>query len=225
MSIINSIHTDTNIYSPHTPSTKNLLTIIQWSSNGCARHTIEAVANSIPSTHLLYLTETWLLFPLRFLTNWQQLHTYAVLIDNPCRGEMDISSFVHPGCPCPVIHFPSTSSYVLSCQISNLLIHCVRLPHALPDDEAITALQQLPVQTHPSQANAIICGDFNTHHSAFLADSRTTQKGAAFYNWMVENDLYCWNSEPLIMPTLELINVQIYIFIVSLISFLAQMTF
>lgn len=58
MRTINSIYTDTNIYSLHTPSTNNLLTITQWDSNGCARHTIEAVTNFIPSTHLLFLTET-----------------------------------------------------------------------------------------------------------------------------------------------------------------------
>ncbi|ORE03896.1 hypothetical protein BCV72DRAFT_212417 [Rhizopus microsporus var. microsporus] len=191
MSNLNNIHTDTNIYPPHTLSTNNLLTITQWDSNGCARHTIEAVTNSILSTHLLFLTETWLLSPLRFLTNWRQFHTYAVPVDNTYRGEMGISLLVHPDCPHPVTHFPSTSPYVLSCQVSNLLIHCVYLPPALPD----AVLQQLPTQTHPSQANTIICGDFNARYSALLGDSRTTQRGTAFYNWMVENGLHCWNSE------------------------------
>src|SRR6478735_1177073 len=90
-----------NLYPPSTPSntTTNKITMSLWNSNGCGRHTIEAVTNSLPFTHLLFLTETWLLSPLKFLTNWKQYHTYAVPVDNTFRGEMGISLLVHPDCP------------------------------------------------------------------------------------------------------------------------------
>ncbi|KAG0861649.1 hypothetical protein G6F16_013113 [Rhizopus arrhizus] len=166
-----------------------------WNTNGCARHTIDAITNSIPFTHLLFLTETWLLSPLRFLTNWKQYHTYAIPVDNTYRGEMGISLLVHPDCPYEVTHFPSTSPDVLTCQVSNMLIHCVYLPPALSVDAAIEVLDNLPVQTHPSQQNTIICGDFNARHREMLGDNRTTPRGTALNNWIVENGLRCWNSE------------------------------
>ena len=191
---------NTHIYPPSSPSSpssipNNMLSMTLWNSNGCARHTIEAITNSLPFSHLLFLTETWLLSPLRYLTNWKQYHTYAVPVDNTFRGEMGISLLVHPDCPYEVTHFPSTSPYVLTCQVSNMLIHCIYLPPALSVDEAIEVLDNLPVQTHPSQHNTIICGDFNARHRELLGDTRTTPRGTALNNWIVENGLRCWNSE------------------------------
>ena len=186
-----------NICLPSTPFTmpNNMLTMTLWNSNGCARHTIEAVTNSLPFTHLLFLTETWLLSPLKFLTDWKQYHTYAVPVDNTFRGEMGISLLVHPDCPYEVTHFPSSSPYVLTCQVSNLLIHCLYLPPALSVDEAMAVLDNLPTQTHPSQHNTIICGDFNARHRELLGDFRTTPRGTALTDWITENGIRCWNAE------------------------------
>ncbi|KAG1449780.1 hypothetical protein G6F46_010860 [Rhizopus delemar] len=143
-----------------------MLTISLWNSNGCGRHTIEAITNALPPTDLLFLTETWLLPPLKFLTNWKQYHTYAIPVDNSFRGEMGISLLVHPDCPHQVTHFPSSSPYVFSVQVSNLLIHCVYLPPALSVDEAIA-----------------------------LGDHRTSTRGIALHSWVVENGLTYWNTE------------------------------
>ena len=186
-----------NIYPPSTLSntTTNKITISLWNSNGCGRHTIEAVTNALPPTDLLFLTETWLLPPLKFLTNWKQYHTYAIPVDNAFRGEMGISLLVHPDCPYQVTHFPSSSPYVLSVQVSNLLIHCVYLPPALSVDEAMEVLDNLPTQTHPSQHNTIICGDFNARHRELLGDFRTTPRGTALTDWITENGIRCWNAE------------------------------
>ncbi|KAG1306124.1 hypothetical protein G6F62_015468 [Rhizopus arrhizus] len=60
-----------------------------------------------------------------------------------------------------------------------MLIHCVYLPPALSVDEAMEILDNLPVQTHPSQQNTIICGDFNARHREMLGDNRTTRRGTA----------------------------------------------
>ncbi|KAG1046414.1 hypothetical protein G6F43_011102 [Rhizopus delemar] len=150
-----------------------MLTISLWNSNGCGRHTIEAITNALPPTDLLFLTETWLLPPLKFLTNWKQYHTYAIPVDNSFRGEMGISLLVHPDCPHQVTHFPSSSPYVFSVQVSNLLIHCVYLPPALSVDEAIAVLDSLSAQSHPSQHNTIVCSDFNARHRDWLGDHRT----------------------------------------------------
>ncbi|KAI8364629.1 Endonuclease/exonuclease/phosphatase, partial [Radiomyces spectabilis] len=181
------------------PSTRpiphdTILKMTLWNANGCARHTIQAILDSIPSTHLLFLTETWLLSPLRFLTNWTQYHTYATPVANTFRGEMGVSLLVNPNCPYPVTHFPSASKYVLSCQVRTYLIHCVYLPPALPDQEAIEILHTLPTQTHVSQTNTIICGDLNARHRSLLGDTRTTPRGSLMHDWIVEHGLTCWNS-------------------------------
>ncbi|KAG1316403.1 hypothetical protein G6F62_013523 [Rhizopus arrhizus] len=108
---------------------------------------------------------------------------------------MGISLLVHPDCPYEVTHFPSSSPYVLTCQVSNLLIHCLYLPPALSVEEAMEVLDNLPTQTHPSQHNTIICGDFNARHRELLGDFRTTPRGTALTDWITENGIRCWNAE------------------------------
>ncbi|KAG1499865.1 hypothetical protein G6F47_013155 [Rhizopus delemar] len=118
----------------------NTLNMTIWNANGCARHTISAITDAMPNTTLLFMVETWLLSPLQYPTPWGQYHTYAIPVEGNPRGQMGISLFVHPDCPYPVTHFPSTSPYVLSCQVSTLLIHCVYFPPALSDAEALDIL-------------------------------------------------------------------------------------
>lgn len=108
---------------------------------------------------------------------------------------MGISLLVNPDCPYPVTHFSSSSPYVLSCQVSSLLVHCVYLPPSLSDLEAIEVLDSLPAQTHPSQTNTIVCGDFNARHQQLLGDTRTTTRGIKLFGWILENGMTCWNSQ------------------------------
>ncbi|KAG0974053.1 hypothetical protein G6F28_013382 [Rhizopus arrhizus] len=56
-------------------------------------------------------------------------------------------------------------------------------------------LDNLPTQTHPSQHNTIICGDFNARHRELLGDFRTTPRGTALTDWITENGIRCWNAE------------------------------
>ncbi|CAO3660258.1 unnamed protein product [Rhizopus microsporus] len=79
---------------------------------------------------------------------------------------MGISLLVHPDCPYEVTHFPSTSPYVLTCPVSNMLIHCIYLPPALSVDEAIAVLDNLLIQTHSSQHNT-------QHSTLFMRTSYT----------------------------------------------------
>lgn len=166
-----------------------------WNAGGCGRLDIDQVTKTMPMTDLLFVTETWLLSPLRLISKWNQFHTYALPVDNTFRGQMGISLLVHPDCPYTVTHFPSLSPYVLSCQVSNLLIHCVYLPPALSDTDALDIIHFLPLQTHSSQNNTIICGDFNARHKQYLGDSRTSPRGTMLYEWIVESGLRCWNAE------------------------------
>ncbi|KAG0820814.1 hypothetical protein G6F19_012264 [Rhizopus arrhizus] len=171
------------------------LNITIWNANGCARHAISAITDSLSSSSLLFMSETWLLPPLRYPTHWQQYHTYGLPVEDSYRGKMGITLLVNPECPYPVTHFPSSSPYVLSCQVASLLIHCVYLPPStLSDTEALDILRSLATQTHPSQSNTIICGDINARHQLLLGDTRTTTRGTLLQEWLEDTGLTCWNS-------------------------------
>ncbi|KAG1440974.1 hypothetical protein G6F56_011686 [Rhizopus delemar] len=130
------------------PTMPPMLNLTLWNANGCNRYTVDQTTNSLLSSSLLFITETWLLSPLRLMTSWQQYHTYGQPLEGQSRGQMGISLLVNPDCPYPVTHFPSSSPYVLSCQVSTLLVHCVYLPPSLSDLEAMDILDSLPEQTH-----------------------------------------------------------------------------
>ncbi|KAG1444316.1 hypothetical protein G6F56_010350 [Rhizopus delemar] len=177
------------------PTMPNMLNITIWNANGCNRYTVDQTTNALLSSSLLFITETWLLSPLRLMTSWQQYHTYGQQLEGQSRGQMGVSLLVNPDCPYPVTHFPSSSPYVLSCQVSSLLVHCVYLPPSLSDLEAMDILDALPHQTHASQTNTIVCGDFNARHQHLLGDSRTTTRGIRLFSWILENGMTCWNSQ------------------------------
>ncbi|KAG1441745.1 hypothetical protein G6F55_013161 [Rhizopus delemar] len=175
--------------------TNNMLTMTLWNANGCNRYTVDQTTNSLLTSSLIFITETWLLSPLRLMTLWQQYHTYGIPLEGQSRGQMGISLLVNPDCPYPVTHFPSDNPYVLSCQVSTLLVHCVYLPPSLSDIEAMEILDGLPHQTHPSQTNMVVCGDFNARHQHLLGDSRTTTRGIKLFGWILENGMTCWNAQ------------------------------
>jgi hypothetical protein len=107
---------------------------------------------------------------------------------------MGITLLVNPSCPYPVIPIPSGSPYVFSCQVSSLLIHCVYAPPSLTDDEFMSLITALPMQTHPSQKNAILCGDLNARSVSLLGDTRTNTRGSRLGEWIEEAGLFCWNA-------------------------------
>ncbi|KAI9245247.1 hypothetical protein BDA99DRAFT_528368, partial [Phascolomyces articulosus] len=68
----------------------NNITLTIFNTTGLNRQAINSILSFTPSTHLLFLTETWLLSPNRYPTNWKQYHEYG---DRPTstsrRGDTD----------------------------------------------------------------------------------------------------------------------------------------
>jgi exonuclease III len=170
------------------------LTLTIWNANGLIRQAISTVTDALSTSDLVFITETWLLSPLRYPTPWAQYHTYGILAEgNGRRGQMGITLLVNPSFAYPVIHIPTASNYIFSCQVSCVLIHCLYLPPSLSDDEFLELLEGLPVQTHASQTNTILCGDFNARSVSLLGDTRTSTRGSKLAEWICENGYYCWN--------------------------------
>lgn len=137
------------------------ITITLWNASGLAKQAATPILSILDFSTLIFITETWLLPPSRYPTQWQQYHTYGKPVPNTQRGQMGIALLVHPDCPYPVHHIPTTSPYLLSCQIADILIHCVYLPPSasFSNDDAISFIESLPLSTHPSQTNTVILGD------------------------------------------------------------------
>lgn len=108
---------------------------------------------------------------------------------------MGITLLVNPNCQYDVVPILSDSPYIFSCQVSQLLIHCLYLPPSLPDEEAIAIIDTLPKQTHPSQTNTIVCGDLNARNASLLGDTRTSTRGTMLADWIAENGYTCWNAD------------------------------
>lgn len=172
------------------------ITITLWNASGLAKQASTPILSILDFSTLIFITETWLLPPSRYPTQWKQYHTYAQPVPNTKRGQMGIALLVHPDCPYTVHHIPTTSPYLLSCQIADILIHCVYLPPSASysDIEAISFIESLPLSTHSSQNNTIICGDFNARNRHLLGDSRSNTRGTALKDYIMHNDIYCWNA-------------------------------
>lgn len=172
------------------------ITITLWNASGLAKQAATPILSILDFSTLIFITETWLLPPSRYPIQWQQYHTYGQPVPNTKRGQMGIALLVHPDCPYPVHHIPTTSPYLFSCQIADILIHCVYLPPSASysNDDAISFIESLPLSTHPSQTNTIICGDFNARIRGLLGDSRSNTRGTALYDFIMHNNITCWNA-------------------------------
>jgi hypothetical protein len=53
------------------------LTVTVWNANGLERQAVSTVTNALSSSSLLFITESWLLSPLRLPTTWSQHHNYG----------------------------------------------------------------------------------------------------------------------------------------------------
>ena len=174
------------------------ITITLLNVNGLVKQAINTITNSLSSSSLIFLTETWLLSPSRYPTNWSQHHNYALPVENSHRGKMGITLLTNPSFPYPVHVLPTVSPYILSCKIENVTIHCLYLPPTnLTPIEALEIIQSIPllISSDNNHENTILCGDFNARHKELLGDQRTTPRGTAFANWIKEQVLYCWNSQ------------------------------
>ncbi|KAG1434631.1 hypothetical protein G6F56_014243 [Rhizopus delemar] len=54
-----------------------MLNMTLWNANGCNRYTVDQTTNALLTSSLIFITETWLLSPLRLMTSWQQYHVTA----------------------------------------------------------------------------------------------------------------------------------------------------
>lgn len=190
---------ETELLPPSLPPSSlppHALTITTWNANGLVRQTVNTVTDYLSASSLIFITETWLLPPLRFPTTWQQFHTYGKRVPgdprHTHRGQQGITLLVNPTCPYPVTPIPSKSPYVFSCRVSKYLIHCLYLPPSLSDGE-VCALFEGENALH-QDTNTILCGDFNARSMALLGDSATYPRGSWLHEFITTNGLYCWNA-------------------------------
>lgn len=171
------------------------ITITLWNGTGLPRQAANTLTDTFHSSTLIFITETWLLSPTRYLTSWTQHHTYASPVPNTGRGRNGIALLIHPDCRYPVNVLPTSSPYLLSCQIADTLIHCTYLPPSLSSAEVEAFLADLPLLTHSSQFNTLICGDFNARHTQLLGDRRSNTCGRILNHWIQAERLICWNQQ------------------------------
>ncbi|KAG2220507.1 hypothetical protein INT45_000918 [Circinella minor] len=173
------------------------ITITLWNANGLTRQEIYPIINLF-SDSIFFFTETWLLPPQRYATDWIQHHTYGLPTSNNNHGQMGITLLINQKCPYPVYILPPSSPYILSCQLADLVIHCVYLPsyHTFPDSQAIEFINNISLHhTNSSTTNTIICDDFNACNPRLTGDHHSNSRGIAMHNWTTENRLLCWNAE------------------------------
>ncbi|KAG2214675.1 hypothetical protein INT45_011184 [Circinella minor] len=176
----------------------NNITITLWNANGLTRQAIHPIINLFSDSTLLFFTKTWLLPPQCYATDWIQHHTYGLPICNNNHGQMGLTLLINPKCPYPVHILPSSLPYILSCQIADLVIHCVYLPpyHTFPASQAIEFLDNISLHhTNSSTTNTIICDDFNACDLRLTGDHHSNSQGIAMHNWTTANRLLCWNAE------------------------------
>ena len=179
------------------------ITLSIFNTTGLNRSAINSILSFTPSTHLLFLIETWLLSPNRYPTNWTQYHTYG---ERPTpisrRGHLGISLLINPRCPFHVHLIPQTNSspfskYLLSCIVANTLIHCIYLPpptESFANDLALAILDSLPLH-YPNTTNTIICGDFNARLGNTTGDNESNTRGALMQKWIDSHHLTVWNAK------------------------------
>jgi hypothetical protein len=113
-----------------------------WNANGLSASTIHDVLRLCSTTHVLFITETWLLPSSgRLNTSWSQFHTYGVPVEGGYRGSQGVSAFISPSCPVPVVQVPLNSKYALGLRVGRSLhVICLYLPPTLPSDEILQVL-------------------------------------------------------------------------------------
>ncbi|KAI8646048.1 hypothetical protein BD408DRAFT_455940, partial [Parasitella parasitica] len=137
-----------------------------WNANGLRQTTVHDVISHILDTHVLFVTETWLIsgsYPI----DWSQYHLYGSKVPGAFnRGSGGISAFVSPSCPFMVSQLPSYNPHTLSLKVGTLTVHCVYLPPPLSSDRVLSTLNSLPLTR-----DTVLCGDFNARLGPLTGDS------------------------------------------------------
>ena len=165
-------------------------TISLWNANGLRMTTIQDSLSYVSSSHILFITETWLTSPMLLPTNWAQYHLYGTKIPKANnRGKGGIVALVNPSCPLQVTLLPSPNAHTLSIKVGVLRVHCVYLPPSLKNVQVIDILESIPLGP-----NTIICGDFNSRLGGYLGDYASNARGRPFLTWVLDNQLSIMNS-------------------------------
>ena len=160
-----------------------------WNANGLRASVIHDVLSHAQSFDILFITETWLTAG-NFPCNWEQFHLYGAKVANANnRGSGGVSALVNPTSSLSVHRLPSSNRYTLSIKTSSLSIHCLYLPPSLSTQNALHALQSIPLRS-----DTIICGDLNARLGDFTGDSDTNPRGRALLPWLEEAGLEVLNS-------------------------------
>lgn len=151
-----------------------------WNANGLSASTIHDILRLCSSTHVVFITETWLLPSSgRLNTSWSQFHTYGVPVEGSYRGSQGVSALVSPSCPVPVVQVPLNSKYALGLRVGRSLhVICLYLPPTLPSDEVLQVLESLPLLE-----DTILCGDLNARLGDLVGDSATNPRGSLLRSW------------------------------------------
>ncbi|KAI7848619.1 endonuclease-reverse transcriptase-domain-containing protein, partial [Circinella umbellata] len=170
-----------------------------FNTTGISKYSINSILQHTTSSTLLFITETWLLPPNKFITNWPQNHTYGQIRSQRFRtAKAGISLLVNPNCQLqPTIitdHNPAYSQYHLSCIFAGTLYHCLYLPPSISTEKALDIIQHLPKRL-PHTVNTIYCGDFNARLGNYTGDHRTDPRGTQLHQWILNNDLTLWNTK------------------------------
>lgn len=175
----------------------NTITITIFNAIGLPKHAITPILEAAQSTSLLLITETWLLSPARYPTNWKQFHTYGIPVEYyNNRSSQGICLLVNPNCKHHIHYLSPPDSpliqYQLSFTIADTLVHCLYLPPSLDNHTVLAILSSLPL-TAPNTRQTVICGDLNARLGSYTGDRSANSRGNTVYRWMMENNIITWN--------------------------------
>lgn len=166
------------------------LTIGLWNANGLQATAIDDVLQHSHSFDLLFITETWLLPPVRLPTTWKQHHNYGRPVQGNFRGSMGISLLVSPSSSLDVTPLPILNEYMLAVRLHSFTIVCCYFPPSLPNDTVLSYLESIPLTSE-----TIICGDFNARMAETLGDSTSNPRGREIAYWLTSHQLHLWNAQ------------------------------
>ncbi|KAK4510882.1 uncharacterized protein ATC70_004659 [Mucor velutinosus] len=149
---------------------------------------VHDVLSHVLDTHVLVVTETWLLSG-SFPSDWSQFHLYGTKVPGAFgRGSGGVTAFVSPSCPFSVSQLPSYNPHTLSLKVGTLTVHCVYLPPPLSSDKVLSLLRSLPITS-----DTILCGDFNARFGSLLGDTTANPRGNSLLPWIEEASLSILN--------------------------------
>ena len=190
-------------------TTQSFLKIGLWNANGLSSDSIDNIIQNLHEhTHILFITETWLLENRKLHTHWQNYNTYGIQAPGKYSGQDGLSYIVNPDFPYPVIPIinnnPLSNKFTISCRIQNFVIHCFYLPPRLSNQLCIDIVQSFIDEYENSTYEIILCGDFNSRLGSLTGDFTTrggtqvscvTERGSLFTKLIIDNGLTLWNQQ------------------------------